>query len=432
MAQNMDKPTPITITDEFVLASRKGLQKWGPEDSIRYVIDMRTTNPIPRAELLPENYKISDFMTLPQFVPGPKPVALIELKMQDEISKGFSQALTIQREERRVFRKFDLPELKENWDEAILTVLQEKMRTSDPSLTSYLRKESDALYEINEANDFYIEAKQDYLEEEAKYNTNVDKLELTEDNELAAAIKLQQLEEEEKKAFEALTSAQENEEIRKKQLSELKVKTGQLKQFIGKADKKLENIIKEELLMKYPTASTKQLYKFFTMQNKRPNGLQITGDEYVELLIENVITEEELNKLQTSSGNIKKTTVLWKLIEELRENQELYASDANIKEWINNKHNKETNLLDSILNEEESLPVFKKSKTQLQSFSDNPNLSPHKAKTKSKLAMKKLEEEKEMLENVIKKQLKNKTPIKVSTTKKMSKTSTQSKYRGKK
>jgi hypothetical protein len=159
MSQNMDKPTPITVTDEFVLASRKGLQKWGPEDSIRYVVDMRTTNPISQAELLPENYKISDFMTLPQFVPGPKPVAVIESKMQEEMAQGFSQALIIQREEKRVFRKFDLPELKENWDKAVLTVLQEKMRSSNPNITPYLRKEFDTLDNINETNKFYLGAK---------------------------------------------------------------------------------------------------------------------------------------------------------------------------------------------------------------------------------------------------------------------------------
>jgi hypothetical protein len=86
------------------------------------------------------------------------------------------------------------------------------------------------------------------------------------------------------------------------------------------------------LLIKYPIASTKQLYAYFTKQNNRLNILQISGDKYVELLIESVITEKELNKLQTLTGNIKKTTVLGKLIEQLRENQELYASDDLISE----------------------------------------------------------------------------------------------------
>jgi hypothetical protein len=83
------------------------------------VVDVRTNNQIPREELLPENYQISEFMTLPQFVPSSKKVAVIELKMQKEMPQGFSQTLAIQHAESKVFKKFELPELRENWDEAV-------------------------------------------------------------------------------------------------------------------------------------------------------------------------------------------------------------------------------------------------------------------------------------------------------------------------
>jgi hypothetical protein len=351
------------------------------------VVDLRTVNQIPRSELLPENYKINDFMTLSQFVPGPKQVALIESKMQEDIAQGFSQALTIQKEERRIFRKFDILELPQNWDEAVLTVLQEKMRTSDPKLTSYVRKEIDKLRDIDKANDNYIAAKEEYLEEQAEYNSKIDKLKQAKDAELAAKIKLQKLEEEEEKALEALNLIKKTEETAKKMATEkIPQKEQQLKKSIENNTRTLKNIFIQELQDKYPHFTTKQLHKQFTKQNNRPKGFKISGDEYVALLIENIITESEAEKLQTNLGEIKKTTVFGKLIDQLRKEHQLSISDKYLIEKINKKNNA---LAKFLLDEEsdEKIPKFKNLKS-------NPNISPHKAKTRSKLVIKKLEEEK--------------------------------------
>jgi hypothetical protein len=403
MSQNTDMPTPVTITDNFVLASRKGLQKWGPEESIKYIVDLRTENPIPRSELLPENYKISDFMTLPQFVPGPKSVALVETKMQEDIAQGFSQALTIQREERRIFRKFDVPELPQNWDEAVLTVLQEKMRTSGPQLTPLLRKEIDKFGEIEEANETYFGAKEDYLENQKEYNERIEKLEKAEDVELAAKIKLQQLEEEERKASEYLKLAEEKEKTAKKKVTEkLPKKKHELKKSIEESTRTLKDIFIQEMQSKYPTASTKQLYKQFIIQNNRPKGLKISGDEYIKLLIENVIIDSDLEKFQTPSGSIKRTTVFGKLIDQLREENQLSLSDRELTDLIKKRKNELTKyLFDEDSNEE--LPTAKNPKSQLQHQIKeikiaNPTLSPHKAKTKAKSVLKHQQEEEEILE----------------------------------
>jgi hypothetical protein len=147
-------------------------------------------------------------------------------------------------------------------------------------------------------------------------------------------------------------------------------------------------------------------------------------------LINLVISEEELDKLQNSTGNIKKTTLLGKLIKQLKENKELTASDVVISQWITNKTNTSSDLLEE---DEEFILIVKKNKIQLikELRASDPKLSPHKAKTKARTILKHQEKEKTILEKEKKKQIGSKTPTKIFNTpkkgssmpKKMSKTS---------
>ncbi len=68
--------TSLTLTDKFIIASRKNIAKLGADKSIEHIQDLRNT-PIPKNELHSGNYKLSNFMTLPDHLPKGKALAEI-------------------------------------------------------------------------------------------------------------------------------------------------------------------------------------------------------------------------------------------------------------------------------------------------------------------------------------------------------------------
>lgn len=109
---NKNKPTPLTVSDDLVIASRKGIHKWGPQESVKYVIDLRKDK-IPRDELIPEDYSsIKEFMTLPELLPKRKDAAFIDDPFvegeESKIRKGLEYALRIPKIERRINKQLGL------------------------------------------------------------------------------------------------------------------------------------------------------------------------------------------------------------------------------------------------------------------------------------------------------------------------------------